>query len=111
MVAFASSALMSRSVQILGAAATGSIATTGVAIAWAGLAIATGGVLVGADNITYYCWKQVVHNKSITPSKGIELNDLLNNSNVVEFYEENQKMVIEINGMKLLNYRVLFLIV
>ena len=51
--------------------------------------------MVGAEIESLDCWKQIVHDTSKTPSKGIKLNDLVNNNNIVEFYQEKQKIIID----------------
>lgn len=83
-------------------AATGVIAGVGTQIAGAGvgalagtfvlggLALATGGLLVGANEIdlTFDCWKDVVHHHEKTPSRGMELEKLLSDKRIVEVYQD-----------------------
>lgn len=103
MVAIASSGVMATGVvggigvQIAGGIMTGGMGALATSIAFTGLAIASGGILVGADEsmLTFDCWKEVVHCDNKTPSKGIELEKLLSNKNVVEVYNDKNTSYLQ----------------
>ncbi|XP_071149021.1 uncharacterized protein [Mytilus edulis] len=74
---------------VAGGVTGGAVSSSGVGLATI-LAGSAGTLLVGASDdsyrnvVTLDCWKQVTHNTSIEPSKGILMKDLLSHPNVAE---------------------------
>jgi len=78
-----------------GVAATG--ATPGILItsSTVTVAISTTVALVGTDGCTWDCWKQIVHDESKEPTKGIHLDELKSHPLVSSLTIKNGKMLVE----------------
>lgn len=83
--------------------AVGSAVTLGAATGAAGSMIAAGGMLgtfwaasVGADGYTWGCWKPVVLDESITPSRGIVFRELY-------YHPNTRRITVDGDGFNLEN--------
>jgi predicted transposase YbfD/YdcC len=53
-----------------------------------GASVIVGGAMIGADEYSFDCWKQIVHNNEETKSKGVTYDYLINHKNVKEYFDD-----------------------
>ncbi|RNA36178.1 prediced GPI-anchored 23-like [Brachionus plicatilis] len=72
-------------------------AGSATAVALGPLAVA----LIGHDDITYDCWKSVLHDSSTEPSKGMLLNDLVSDQRIKHFriLNDDKKINLELENV------------